>query len=67
MSTDAWQRALAPFVGEWRILAAFGTTPPADIGAKASFAWLPGERFLIERWEVPAPEAPDFDLTYARG
>jgi hypothetical protein len=51
--------ALAPFVGAWRILAAFESTPPADIGARVSFEWLPGERFLIERWEVPVPEAPD--------
>ncbi|HKA97185.1 MAG TPA: hypothetical protein VKD66_13040 [Streptosporangiaceae bacterium] len=58
-SSDALRHALAPFVGEWRILAAFGDTPPADIGAKASFAWLAGEQFLIERWEVPLPEAPD--------
>ena len=40
-------------------LRTFGDTPPADIGAKASFAWLAGEQFLIERWEVPLPEAPD--------
>ena len=33
--------------------------PPADIGARAIFEWLPGERFLIQRWEVPMPEAPD--------
>jgi hypothetical protein len=51
--------ALAPFVGEWRILVAFENTPPADIGARVSFEWLPGERFLIERWEIPLPEAPD--------
>jgi hypothetical protein len=59
MGSDAPRHALAPFVGEWRILAAFGDTPPADVGAKASFAWLPGDQFLIERWEVPVPEAPD--------
>jgi hypothetical protein len=28
-------------------------------GARVSFGWLPGKRFLIERWEVPVPEAPD--------
>jgi|GEM_PF-7098922 hypothetical protein len=33
--------------------------PPIDSGARASFAWLPGERCLIQRWEVPIPEAPD--------
>jgi hypothetical protein len=51
--------ALAPLVGEWRILAAFDNALPVDIGARASFEWLPGERFLIERWEIPVPEAPD--------
>lgn len=51
--------ALAPFVGEWRLVAAFKDIPPADVGARVSFDWLPGERFLIERWEIPAPEAPD--------
>jgi hypothetical protein len=50
---------LVPFVGEWRLLAAFGDEPPTDIGARVSFEWLPGERFLIERWQVPLPEAPD--------
>ena len=23
------------------------------------FEWMTGEQFLIERWEVPVPEAPD--------
>jgi hypothetical protein len=58
-SDDVLREALAPFVGEWKILAAFENMPPADIGARASFEWLPGERFLVERWEVPVPEAPD--------
>ena len=51
--------ALEPLVGEWILLAAFDETPPADIGARVRFEWLPGERFLIQRWEVPIPEAPD--------
>ena len=51
--------ALEPFVGEWGIVASFKDTPPADAGARVSFAWLPGKRFLIQRWEVPVPEAPD--------
>jgi hypothetical protein len=51
--------ALEPFVGEWRILAAFEDVPAADVGARVSFEWLPGRRFLIQRWEVPIPEAPD--------
>jgi hypothetical protein len=51
--------ALEPFVGEWSLLAAFGDEAPVDIGAWVSFEWLPGERFLVQRWEVPVPEAPD--------
>jgi hypothetical protein len=51
--------ALQPLVGEWKLLAAFGDAPPADVGAWVSFEWLPGERFLIQRWQVPIPEAPD--------
>jgi hypothetical protein len=56
---DASAKALAPFVGEWALLAGFGDEPPADIGARVSFEWLPGEFFLVERWQVPLPEAPD--------
>ena len=51
--------ALAPLIGDWKLLAVFKNVPPADIGARASFEWLPGKRFLIQRWEVPVPEAPD--------
>lgn len=51
--------ALAPLLGGWRLTAVFKDIPPADVDAHVSFEWLPGERFLIERWEVPVPEAPD--------
>ena len=51
--------ALTPLIGEWRLLAAMGEGAPADIGARAAFEWLEGERFLVERWQVPVPEAPD--------
>jgi dihydrofolate reductase len=51
--------ALEPFVGEWSLVAAFKNAPPADAGARVTFEWLPGRKFLIERWEVPVPEAPD--------
>ena len=51
--------ALEPLVGEWILLAAFDETPPTDVGARVRFEWLPGGQFLIERWEVPVPEAPD--------
>jgi hypothetical protein len=51
--------ALKALVGEWRMVATFKEMPPADIGARVTFEWLPGEQFLIQRWEVPVPEAPD--------
>src|SRR5262245_34647354 len=53
------RKALATFVGEWRMLATLGDEPDADIGARATFKWLAGERFLVERWDIPIPEAPD--------
>jgi hypothetical protein len=52
-------KALEPFVGEWSLAAAFKDVPPAGAGARVSFEWLPGERFLVQRWEIPVPEAPD--------
>jgi hypothetical protein len=51
--------ALAPFVGEWSLMAIFEGMPATDIGARATFEWLPGDRFLVQRWSVPMPEAPD--------
>ena len=56
---EASLAALEPLVGEWILLAAFDETPPDDIGARVRFEWLPGKQFLIQRWEVPIPEAPD--------
>src|SRR5438309_9881221 len=38
--------------------AEFKDAPPADVGARVVFEWMPGKRFLIQRWEVPVPEAP---------
>ena len=51
--------ALEPLVGNWSMVPTFEGMPPADTGAPVSFEWLSGRHFLIERWEVPVPEAPD--------
>src|SRR3954454_7638810 len=51
--------ALKPLVGEWRMMPTFKHMPPVDTSARVTFEWMPGERFLIQRWEVPVPEAPD--------
>lgn len=57
--SDVSLEALKPLVGEWRMAVSFKDVPPIDAGAHVVFEWLPGERFLVQRWEVPVPEAPD--------
>lgn len=49
---------LEPFIGEWTMGVAFPGMPPME-GGRVKFEWMAGQQFLIERWEVPAPEAPD--------
>jgi hypothetical protein len=39
--------------------AAFPGAPPSDLRGHVAFEWMAGERFVIQRWEVPLPEAPD--------
>jgi hypothetical protein len=51
--------ALDLFVGEWSMTARFEHMPTPDADARVVFDWLPGEQFLVERWAVPIPEAPD--------
>jgi hypothetical protein len=55
---DASLEALEPFVGEWRMSAAFEGAPPSDQAAHVSFDFLPGRQFLIQRWEISIPDAP---------
>ena len=57
-SSDSLE-ALTPLLGEWKMMATFKNVPSEDIGARVTFEWLPGKQFLIERWAVPIPEAPD--------
>jgi hypothetical protein len=52
--------ALDPLIGEWRMQPKFPNVPASlDGDARVRFEWFSGERFVIERWEVPVPEAPD--------
>ena len=46
-------------VGEWSMAARFEHLPAVEGDARAVFEWMPGEQFLVERWSVPVPEAPD--------
>jgi hypothetical protein len=50
---------LEPLVGDWTIAVDMGELPPGSGPARMSFSWLTGQRFLIQRWEVPILEAPD--------
>lgn len=50
---------LEPFIGEWRMAATFPNAPTIeDPGARTTFEWMPGNRFVIQRFRAPDP-APD--------
>jgi hypothetical protein len=54
---------LAPLIGEWSMAIVMpGEERPAvlpDVGARVTFEWMGDKAFVIERWTVPIPEAPD--------
>lgn len=50
---------LKVLIGEWSLeMTMPGGKPSGDVGARVSFEPM-GEKFLLERWAVPVPEAPD--------
>jgi len=51
--------SLGAFLGEWSMEVALPGAEPTDMRAWCVFEWMAGERFLVQRWEVPHPEAPD--------
>jgi hypothetical protein len=62
MSATSPHRALEPLdllVGEWSMHASFGSDTADAPRARTAFEWLPERRFLIQRWEVEHPAAPD--------
>ena len=46
-------------VGEWSMATSFTPNPADAPRARTTFEWLPGRRFLVQRWEVEHPDAPD--------
>jgi hypothetical protein len=50
---------LDALVGEWTMEAQPPGGPPWPGEARVTFEWLEGGTFLIERWTVDMPEAPD--------
>ncbi|MGH2956722.1 MAG: hypothetical protein ACRDL6_06995 [Solirubrobacterales bacterium] len=50
---------LDALVGEWKMAAGPPGGDPWPGEAKMSFEWLEGRTWLIQRWSVEMPEAPD--------
>jgi hypothetical protein len=50
---------LEAFVGEWTMAAGPPGGDPWPGEAKVSFEWLEGKTWLIQRWSIEMPEAPD--------
>ena len=56
MSTVA--ERLAPFIGEWEMRPDAPWADP-DVAARVTIEPMEGGAFLVQRWEVPVPVAPD--------
>jgi hypothetical protein len=54
---------LEPLIGEWSLAMVMPghDTPdePPDVGARVTFEWMGDRAFLLERWTIPIPEAPN--------
>ena len=54
---------LEPLIGEWRMAMGMpGQEVPdelPDIGARVTFEWMGEQAFVLERWRVPIPGAPN--------
>jgi GNAT superfamily N-acetyltransferase len=46
-------------VAAWSMVTSFAPNPADAPRALTTFEWLSGRRFLIQRWEVEHPDAPD--------
>jgi hypothetical protein len=51
--------ALDVFIGKWDMRASFVRGQDDGPAARTTFEWLPGRRFLMQRWEVDPPDAAD--------
>ncbi len=54
---------LAPLIGAWSLAMVMPGDPRPeelpDVGARVTFEWMGDRAFVLERWTVPIPEAPD--------
>jgi hypothetical protein len=58
-SRNAALQRLDDLVGEWTMQAAPPGDPPWPGQGMVRFEWLEGRAFLVQRWRVDMPEAPD--------
>jgi hypothetical protein len=56
---DPMLERLDALVGEWALEAGPPGGPPWPGEGRFRFEWLEGRTFLIERWTIELPEAPD--------
>ena len=56
---DGLLAPLNELVGSWAIEAAHPAFPGTVVGGQSDFAWLEGERFLIQRSRTDHPDFPD--------
>jgi hypothetical protein len=61
MATESSKRneALAPLIGKWSIAMVTPGEERPDVGARVTFEWMGDKAFVLQRWTVPVPEAPD--------
>lgn len=52
-------RELEPLLGEWTMEAGPPDEDPWPGQARVQFEWMEGAPFMVERWSVEMPEAPD--------
>ena len=58
-TAETMLKELDRFVGEWTMQASPPGGPPWPGGARVRFEWLDGGAFLVQRWSVDLPEAPN--------
>ena len=58
-TAEAVLRALDRFVGEWTMVAGPPGGPPWPGAGHVRFEWMAGGTFLLQRWTVDNPDAPD--------
>lgn len=62
-ATREQSERLEPLIGEWSLAMVMpgqkAPEPLPDLGARVTFEWMGDKAFVLERWTVPLPEAPD--------